>query len=173
MKKKAVFFDRDGVLNKSFKKRGKPFAPLKFKKFYIYKNLEKKIDKLREKNYLLYVVTNQPDFNKKNKVELNKMHYKLMKKFKFNKIFCSFAKNDFSKNKKPNTGMVNHILLRKSLDLTKSFVIGDRWRDIDFAYNIKCKSIFIDRKYSEKLNNKPNYICKSTSQAINIILNYG
>ena len=37
--------------------------------------------------------------------------------------------------------MVNHILLKKSLDLTKSFVIGDRWRDIDFTYNIKCKSI--------------------------------
>ena len=47
--KKAVFFDRDGVLNKSFKKSGKPFAPLKFKNFYIYKNLEKKLINLEKK----------------------------------------------------------------------------------------------------------------------------
>ncbi len=172
MKKKAIFFDRDGVLNKSIKKKGKPFAPTSYSKFYIYKNLEKKIDKLRKKKYLLYVVTNQPDFNKKSKIELNKMHQKLMKKFKFNKIFCSHDKNNFSKNKKPRTGLIRHLLKSKSIDLSKSFVVGDRWRDVDFAYNLKCKSIFIDRKYSEKLNNKPDYICKSTSQAINIILNY-
>ena len=49
-------------------------------------------------------------------------------------------------------------------------MIGDRWRDIDFAYNLKCKSIFINRKYKEKLNSKPDYVCTSTSEAISIIL---
>ena len=59
---------------------------------------------------------------------------------------------------------------KKNIDLSKSYVIGDRWRDIDFAHNLKCKSIFINRKYDEKLNKKPNYVCKSTAEAIITVL---
>ena len=49
-------------------------------------------------------------------------------------------------------------------------MVGDRWRDIDLAHNLKCKSIFINRKYKEKLNRKPDYVCTSTSEAISLIL---
>ena len=71
------------------------------------------------KNYLLYVVTNQPDFNK-NKVSSTKCIIS-NEKFKFNKIFVVLLKMIFQKIK-PNTGMVNHILL-KSLDLTKVLLL--------------------------------------------------
>jgi len=170
MKTKAIFFDRDGVLNKSIVVKGKPKAPTRLKDFKIYKNL-KKYFSIIKKEYLIYVVTNQPDFHeKKKRYLLYKMHHKLKFFFPINEILCCFDIKDSSKNKKPNIGLVKKIIRKKKIDLSKSFVIGDRWRDIDFAYNLKCKSIFINRKYKEKLNSKPDYVCTSTSEAISIIL---
>ena len=83
---------------------------------------------------------------------------------------CSYDVNDKSYKKKPNIGLVEKYIKVNKIDPKKSYVVGDRWRDIDFAHNLNCKSIFINRKYKEKLNKKPNYICISTIQAINIIL---
>jgi D-glycero-D-manno-heptose 1,7-bisphosphate phosphatase len=168
--KKAIFFDRDGVLNKSKKINGKPFAPLKYKDFKLYKNLKKYIDKLKFKNYLIYVVTNQPDFHKKNKLEINKMHKKLKTSLGIDKIFCCYDKSDLSDCKKPNIELVRKVIKKQKIHLRDCFVIGDRWRDIDFAYNLKCKSIFINRKYNEKLNQKPDFICKSTIEAMKKVL---
>ena len=169
-KTKAVFFDRDGVLNKSLVIKGKPKAPTKFKDFKIYKNLDKLFIKLN-KTHLIYVVTNQPDFyNKKKRYLVNKMHDKLKKKLKIDKILCCYDISDKSKFKKPNIGLVKKVLKNKKIKLNQSFVVGDRWRDIDLAHNLNCKSILIDRKYKEKINKKPDYVCTSTIQAINIIL---
>ena len=76
MKTKAIFFDRDGVLNRSIVIKGKPKAPTKLKNFKIYKNLEKYFINLK-KEYLIYVITNQPDFYKKKKKKIiNKIHNK-------------------------------------------------------------------------------------------------
>jgi len=170
MKVKAIFFDRDGVLNKSIVIRGKPKAPTRLKDFKIYKNLEKYFINLK-KEYLIYVITNQPDFyEKKNRYIVNEMHNKLKKKFPINDILCCFDVKDSSKNKKPNIGLVKQILRKTKIDLSKSFVVGDRWRDIDLAHNLNCKSIFINRKYKEKLNKKPDYVCTSTIEAISLIL---
>lgn len=167
---KAVFFDRDGVLNRALKSAGKPLAPLKFKDFKLYKNLEKYISKLKYKSFLTFVVTNQPDFFRKNKKELVLMHKKLLSKMDVDRIFICYQKSDLSCNKKPNVGLVRKIIKEKKINLNQSFVIGDRWRDVDFAFNLNCKSIFIDRNYKEKLKKKPNYTCYSTIEAIKKIL---
>ncbi len=169
MKKKAIFFDRDGVLNRTIIVNRKPKAPKKLEEFKLYKNLEKGFQKLKKKNFLIYVVTNQPDFERNDKT-IKKMHSVLKKSFPIQKIYCCFNKKNSSEYKKPNIGMVKNLIKEKKINLSQSYVVGDRWRDIDFAHNLNCKSIFIDRKYNEKLNKKPNYICISTSQAINIIL---
>lgn len=170
MIKKAIFFDRDGVLNKAIIRKKKPYAPKNISRFVIYKNLKKHILKLKQKNYLILVVTNQPDFFLKSKAQIIQMHKKLKKNLPINKIFCSYNVNNKSYKKKPNIGLVEKYIKINKIDLKKSYVVGDRWRDIDFAHNLNCKSIFINRKYKEKLNKKPNYICISTIQAINIIL---
>jgi D-glycero-D-manno-heptose 1,7-bisphosphate phosphatase len=171
VKRKAIFFDRDGVLNKSLIKKSKPYAPKKISEFKIYKNLRNYILKLKDKSFLIYVVTNQPDFfEKKKRALILKMHHKLKNEIPIDRIFCCFDVKDTSIFKKPNTGLVKKMIKKKNIDLSKSYVIGDRWRDIDFAHNLKCKSIFINRKYDEKLNKKPNYVCKSTAEAIITVL---
>ena len=113
MKTKAIFFDRDGVLNKSIVVKGKPKAPTRLKDFKIYKNL-KKYFSIIKKEYLIYVVTNQPDFHeKKKRYLLYKMHHKLKFFFPINEILCCFDIKDSSKNKKPNIGLVKKIIRKK------------------------------------------------------------
>ena len=84
MKKKAIFFDRDGVLNRPIIVNRKPKAPQKLEEFKLYKNLEKGFRKLKKKNFLIYVVTNQPDFERNDKI-IKKMHSVLKKSFPIQK----------------------------------------------------------------------------------------
>ena len=62
--------------------------------------------------------------------------------------------------RKPNIGMLNKANKIYNLDLSKSFVIGDRWRDIDAGKRSGCKTIFIDKNYNEKLNQRPDFRVK-------------
>jgi len=174
VKKKAIFFDRDGVLNFPIIKKKKPYAPLSIKQFKLYKNLEKYNKKIRKKEYLIFVITNQPDFRKK-KIStkiLNKLNKILYEKFKYNKIYISLSKNDNNYFRKPNPGMIMKAKNEFNLDLNKSFIIGDRFSDIIIGKKLNIKSIFIDRNYKEK---KPlNQICtvKNIKEAVNFILKY-
>ena len=59
--KKAVFLDRDGVINKCILKNQKCFAPRKLKDFKLYPYTEHNIRKLKQKNFLTFIVSNQPD----------------------------------------------------------------------------------------------------------------
>ena len=56
-----------------------------------------------------------------------------------------------------------------NLDLESSYVIGDRWKDIETGKKANCKTVFIDRKYSEKRKSRPNYSIKSFYQLKRII----
>ena len=59
--KKAVFLDRDGVINRCILKNQKCFAPRKLEDFKLYPYTENNIRKLKQKNYLTFIVSNQPD----------------------------------------------------------------------------------------------------------------
>ena len=173
IKKKAVFLDRDGVLNKPKIIKGKSYAPLKVKDFKLYPNVKKLCKSLKNKKYLLIIVTNQPDI-KKGKIsvnDLNIMHKKLYKSINYDGIYYCTAISKSSRFKKPNVGMFKKAIKEHKIDLSKSYMIGDRYSDIEAAKKIKCKSIFINRKYKEKMPNTQLINVKSFSQAAKFILN--
>jgi D-glycero-D-manno-heptose 1,7-bisphosphate phosphatase len=58
------------------------------------------------------------------------------------------------------------------LDLGQSFMVGDRWRDIDCGYAAGCKTIFIDRGYDEALKQKPDFTAADLLSAAKIILSF-
>ena len=91
--KKAVFFDRDGVLNLGILKNGKSYAPKQFKDFKLYPKVKKYCEKLKKKGFKIIVITNQPDVGKGKikKKEIFKMHKKLKLEISYDDIFCSFS----------------------------------------------------------------------------------
>ena len=171
---KAVFLDRDGVLVKSFVKKGKAYAPIKFKDFKIYKDSEKCIKKLNSLGFMTIVVTNQPDVGKKliSKDTLNKMHISLKKKTKVNKIYtCIHTSEQKCKCRKPMPGMLIEAAKVDRNNLKKSYMIGDRFMDILCGNKVGCKTIFINRNYKEKKPIKQIASVRNLKEATDCIVN--
>lgn len=172
VKKKAIFLDRDGVLNKPIIYKNKGFAPLKIEDFHMYPHV-KKFCKILKKNFLLIIVTNQPDVKRgKLKIsELEKMHHKLFNKIFYDALFFSTSLTRRSKYRKPNIGMLTKAIEKFKINSKRSYLIGDRWSDIEAGKKVGCKTIFIDRNYEEKKPNKFDFRAKSFSMAAKYILN--
>ena len=161
--KKACFLDRDGILNKSIVVKGKPFAPLNEREFKIKKIFLPVAKHLKLLNYLLIIITNQPDVKKKKikRKTVNKFNKELKKFFELDDIFVCYSNNNNYFRRKPNPGMIIEAKKKWKIDLKKSYLIGDRKKDIDAGLNVGLKTIFLDENYKEP---KPiNYDFKITN----------
>lgn len=159
---KAVFLDRDGVLNIPKIIKNKSYAPTNLKDFRLYPNVSKFCKLLKKKGYLLIVISNQPDYLKK-KISLkilHEMNNKLKKKIEFDDIYVALSSNKKNFFKKPNPGMLLKAKKKYKINFKKSFLIGDRFTDIETANKVGCKSIFINRNYNEL---RPTYQIKNTN----------
>ena len=144
--------DRDGVLNKVLIKNKKGYAPLKLKDFKLYKGVENSCKILKKLNYILIIITNQPDITRKKIThnQLYKMHSYLKKKINYNDIYVNTSLSKKNYYRKPNPGMIKEAIKKYNIDVSSSIFIGDRKIDIDCAKKVKCKSIFINRNYNER-----------------------
>ena len=171
--KKAVFFDRDGVLNRSIIRNKKPYAPRKFLDFRIYKDVKMSIDKLIKKNFLIFVITNQPDIGNgfMNKTELDCMHQKLKSYIAINKIYvCTHSQKEKCKCRKPSPFFLLQAKEEYEINIEESYFVGDRYTDMQASKSVKCKSIFIDRKYNETPFMDYVYKVNGIKEATNYIL---
>ena len=169
--RKCFFFDRDGVLNTSIVKNGKPYSPNNLKELKITENAFEIIDYCKKKNFLTIVVTNQPDVKRK-KVELKtvqSINKFLKEKLKFDDIFVCYDDNDSSYFRKPKPGMIFAAKHKWNIDLKSSFIIGDRDKDIKAGLNSGIKTIFIDNQYNEKKPIFSHYKIKNLKEIKKII----
>lgn len=169
---KAVFLDRDGVLNLPIVIKNKPYAPTRIKDFRLYPYVTKFCKILKKNNFLLIVVTNQPDYYRK-KISLNilkKIHEALKKKIQFDDIYVSLSSNNKNFFRKPNPGMLIRAKKKYNINFKKSYLIGDRRTDIEAAKRAGCKAIFINRNYEELPPSYQIKTVKSFGEAVNFIL---
>ncbi len=149
---KAVFLDRDGVLNRGYVEEGKSFAPRSVNDFKLLPYAIVSVQKLIESGFLVIVVTNQPDINNKLvAVEIvNEMHALLRKKTKVTDIFvCPHSKTENCRCRKPKPGMLLDAAKKYHIDLKKSFLIGDRASDVEAGLVAGCRTLFLQRNYIE------------------------
>lgn len=172
MFKKAVFLDRDGVLNRPNVIDGKPYAPKKVKDFIIYSEVYEVLNNLKNNLYKLIVVTNQKDVGRgiTSMKVLNTMHNKLKSFLPIDDIKVCICIDECDCYK-PNPGMILEAQKEWNIDIEKSYIIGDSWRDIGAGINAGCKTILIDRKYNMPMVYKPDYIVNSLKEAESKILN--
>jgi len=149
---KAFFFDRDGVLNKAIVKLGKPYSPCHFDELVINEYAKEIIKYIKKKKYLTIVVTNQPDVKRK-KISRNlveKINTFLKKKLLFDDLYVCYDDKDYSFFRKPKPGLIFEAKKKWNIDLKKSYIIGDRKKDILSGIKAGVKTIFIDNNYSEQ-----------------------
>jgi D-glycero-D-manno-heptose 1,7-bisphosphate phosphatase len=151
--KRAVFLDRDGVINEVVVRDGKPYPPADAESMRIAAGTADALWRLKERGYLLVVVTNQPDVarDRQTREVVEQMHRRLRSELPLDEVLtCYHDDTDDCECRKPRPGLIKRAAQQNGIDLRQSFLIGDRWRDIDAGANAGCKTILIDRGYAER-----------------------
>jgi D-glycero-D-manno-heptose 1,7-bisphosphate phosphatase len=175
--RRAVFLDRDGVINKPVVREGRPYPPAEAKDFELYEDVAAGCARLDAAGYLLVVVTNQPDVARgtQTRAAVDAMHRKMLDALpQIARVeVCWHAgagRGDDCDCHKPAPGMVLRATQALGIDLTASFLVGDRWRDVDCGRAAGCRTIFVDRNYSEMLKQRPDWTVESFGQAVDVIM---
>lgn len=171
MNTKAVFLDSDGVLNEVIMNGNKPGAPLNLNELHIYPETKSALEKLKVAGYLLICVTNKPDIERglTTQQEVDAIYHKMKTELPLDDVFICYHEN--SDCYKPNPGLLLTAAKKYNIDLNKSYMIGDRWRDIGAGQNAGCKTIWIDRHYAEKKPDPPaDFTVSSLTEAADIII---
>jgi D-sedoheptulose 7-phosphate isomerase len=171
---RAVFLDRDGVLNRSILRNGKPHPPASLAELEVTPGAKQALDGLKANGYKLLVVTNQPDIARgittpKTVEEINQ---RIASVLPVDDVFvCAHTDEDHCECRKPNPGMLKDAARRYNVDLAASFMVGDRWRDIEAGQNAGCRTILIDDGYEEREPARPpDARVKSLPEAVDWIL---
>lgn len=168
----AIFFDRDGVLNKPVVIKNKPYPPKSTKKITIYAGLASGIKKLKKKKLKVIVVTNQPDYERgqTSKKSIKEINNYIKKKLQIHKIYTCYDACNSSFFKKPNPGMLIQAKKDFNLNLKKSFIVGDTYKDIFAGKKMGLTTILVKKKYNLKYKKDSNICVNSTSDAIKKVL---
>lgn len=151
--KRAVFLDRDGVINEAEVRNGKPYPPANAASLQIPQGTAEALARLKEHEFLLLVVTNQPDVarGKQQRSTIEEINRRLCTELPLDDVLtCYHDDADNCDCRKPRPGLMKRAALQLGIDLGHSYLIGDRWRDIEAGANAGCKTILIDRGYTER-----------------------
>jgi D-glycero-D-manno-heptose 1,7-bisphosphate phosphatase len=171
--RRAVFLDRDGVLNRAFVREGKAHPPPTLEAFEILPGVAEALRALDDAGFLLIVVTNQPDVarGRQRRDVVEEMHRRLRQALPIDDIkVCYEADGPTATWYKPKPGMLLAAAREREIDLAGSYMIGDRWRDVGAGKAAGCFTIFIDRGYAERLVDRPDAVCSDLGEAVAIIL---
>jgi D-glycero-D-manno-heptose 1,7-bisphosphate phosphatase len=171
---RAVFLDRDGVINKTIFKMGKPRAPYSLEEFAFIEGVEQAVEVLKAHGFLTVVVTNQPDVARgwvgMEQVELvnNFVHTTLQ----VNEVMsCFHTDKDNCECRKPRPGMILAAAKKWNIDLTQSFMVGDRLSDVDAGQRAGCLSILVGEGDGAS-GITPDHHCENLLSASAWILNH-
>lgn len=173
--RKAVFLDRDGVLIESLARDSKPYAVDRFDDVRIMGGVHDACHRLSQKGYVLVMVTNQPDVarGKITKAFVDSVNSRLALELCLTAVqVCYHDDVDNCECRKPKPGMLLRAAQDLGIALESSFLVGDRWRDIDAGHAAGCKTIFIDHGYNETLRHHPSYIAPSLAAATDRIIQH-
>jgi len=169
---RAVFLDRDGVINANLQRDGKPVAPTRLAELRFLPGIEEAARRLKAAGFLLIVITNQPDVatGLTPRAECEAMHDEIRRRLPIDDIMACFhtdADNCFCR--KPKPGMIFEAAAKYNIDLAASYVVGDRWRDIKAGQAAGCFTIFIDYGYPQDQPAEPEKVVASQCEAADFI----
>jgi D-glycero-D-manno-heptose 1,7-bisphosphate phosphatase len=172
---KAVFLDRDGVLNRAVIRDGKPHPPATLEQLEVYPDAHTALTRLKEAGYQLIVVTNQPDIARgtQTRAAVDAINAALGSALPIDEfLVCGHDDRDACECRKPKPGLVLAAASAHEINLAQSFLIGDRWRDIDCGAAAGVRTVLIDRHYRERPPSAPpTFIADSLAAAAAWILN--
>ena len=172
---RAVFLDRDGVINRALERDARPYPPTSLAEFEILPDVPAALAKLKAAGFLLIVATNQPDVGRGTLQQgvVESIHAQMRAQLPIDRVEVCFHAGKGASDcdcRKPKPGMLLRAARELNIDLAQSWMVGDRWRDVDCGHAAGCRTVFIDRGYAEELRQKPDFSARHLGEAADIIL---
>lgn len=171
--RRAAFLDRDGVINRSWVVDGKPYPPAGPEDLELYDGVGLAISRMKSKGLIVIVVTNQPDIARGTtpRRTVDDIHAMLEQELEIDDIFvCPHDDNDDCDCRKPHPGLIWQAAEKWNIDVGRSFMVGDRWRDMDAGKAAGCTTIFVNRGYAEKQPTGHHFETRSLVEASDLII---
>lgn len=171
--RRAVFLDRDGVITRPTIRDRKPFAPRGPDELEILPGVRAALTRLRAAGFDLVIVTNQPDVARGaiDADAIDRMHDRLKAELPLDDVrVCPHDDADRCECRKPQDGLLRAAARDRGLSLGGSFMVGDRWRDIEAGKRAGCRTIFVDWEYDERGPDAPDATVRSLAEAADWIL---
>jgi D-glycero-D-manno-heptose 1,7-bisphosphate phosphatase len=171
--RRAVFLDRDGVINRPVIRAGKPYPPATDLELEVLPGVPEALARLHEAGFRLVVVTNQPDVARgtQRRDVIDRMHARLGAALPIDDFrVCDHDDGDACACRKPKAGLIEAAARDGGVSLGESFMVGDRWRDVEAGRRAGCTTIFIDWGYDERRPEHPDAVVRSLPEAADWIL---
>ena len=168
-----MFLDRDGVINRAIVRDGRPYPPAVLEEFELLPGAKQTIEALHKAGFLIIIVTNQPDVatGVQSREMVEAMHDRLRAVVLCDDIrACYHTDADGCDCRKPKPGMLVDAAHEWQIDLTCSFMVGDRWRDVAAGKAAGCYTFLIDYRYRERRADNPDAVVGSLKEAGKLIL---
>jgi D-glycero-D-manno-heptose 1,7-bisphosphate phosphatase len=170
----AVFLDRDGIINRAMVRDGKPYPPAQLDDFEILPASVTSLSRLADSGYVLIGVTNQPDVARgtQSREIVESFNALIQSRLPVREIFVCYHDNtDHCNCRKPKPGLILQATDKYGLDLSSSWMVGDRWKDIAAGQAVGLKTIFVDYHYAEAYEGAPaDFTVEDTLYLADIIL---
>jgi len=163
------------VINRALEREGKPYPPTSVGEFEILADVPGACAKLKAAGFLLIVATNQPDVGRGTLARevVDEIHAHMMAQLPIDRVEVCFHPGKGASDcdcRKPKPGMLLKAAKELGIDLARSWMVGDRWRDVDCGHAAGCKTVFVERHYAEQLKQKPDFSARNLGEAADIIL---
>lgn len=143
---KAIFTDKDGVLNDIILKGDGTYrGPYTMDETKFLPCIKQGVEKAHAAGYKVFVVSNQPQEEWPSPEVQNDFlaHLSSVLDYTFGFDGWMFAKNRKDRFYKPNIGMIADFVSAHDIDVSKSWMVGDRWRDAQLAENALLRFVWV------------------------------
>jgi D-glycero-D-manno-heptose 1,7-bisphosphate phosphatase len=154
--KRAVFFDRDGVLNEANVRNGVPHPPATVADLHIAGGAAGVVRAVRDAGFLAIVITNQPDVARGTTtlVAVDAINAEIVERLGVDATYtCPHDDAAACDCRKPKPGLLQRAARDHGIDLAASFMVGDRTKDVACGHAAGCTTIFLDHGYGETKTN--------------------
>ena len=161
------------MINRAVVRGGKSYPPATLAAFELLPGVAEAVRSLAQADFKVIVATNQPDVGagKQRREVVEAMHDRIRRLLAVDAIkVCYCPEGDGCDCHKPKPGMLLEAAREHDLDLDRSYMVGDRWRDVGAGRAAGCTTIWIDRGYDEPRPVDPHHIVGSLTEAVDIIL---
>jgi len=172
--RRAVFVDRDGVLNATVVENGRPHPPASTADLKFLPGVRERVAELKGLDLLVVCVTNQPDVARGavTRASVDEINARVRAEMRLDDLLaCYHDDRDGCDCRKPRPGLLLQAAARLGIDLGRSYMIGDRWKDIACGAAAGCTTVFVDYRYAEPYQGSaPSHVSATAAGALDYIL---